>query len=344
MRIGIVNDMLLAVEAMRRVLVANGRHQVIWIARDGVEAVRICGENTPDLVLMDLIMPQMDGVEATRRIMSQSPCAILVVTATVDGNVGRVFEALGAGAMDAVNTPILDGSGGGAGAEALLAKIHNIEVLIRGSAADSLRASVKPATHRPGMVAGKLVAIGASAGGPAAVADVLKVMPPDFPAAIVVVQHVDDQFAAGLADWLGQQTRLPVRLAREGEKPEAGCVLVSGGSYHLSMARGGALFYTSIPSDTAYRPSVDVFFRALAERWQGELVGVLLTGMGKDGAAGLKELRDAGHHTIAQDRESCAVYGMPKAAAGLNAAVEILPLEKVGPALIRRFAAVKGRD
>ncbi|MBC7977496.1 MAG: response regulator, partial [Myxococcales bacterium] len=123
MRIGIVNDLALATEAIRRVLVASAVHQVAWIARDGAEAVARCAEDRPDLVLMDLIMPVLDGVEATRRIMAATPCPILVVTATVDGSFGRVYDALGAGALDAVNTPVLGGPDGAAGAAALLAKI-----------------------------------------------------------------------------------------------------------------------------------------------------------------------------------------------------------------------------
>ena len=130
MRIAIVNDMFMAVEAMRRVVANAPGHQLAWIARDGAEAVTRCAEDTPDLVLMDLIMPRMDGVEATRRIMSASPCAIVVVTANISTTSSKVFEALGAGALDAVNTPVLEGDHGGDGAGALLAKIETIRKLI----------------------------------------------------------------------------------------------------------------------------------------------------------------------------------------------------------------------
>src|SRR5439155_10301504 len=123
MRIGIVNDMMLAVEAMRRVVTSTREHQVVWIAHNGLEAVELCARDKPDLVLMDLIMPELDGVEATRRIMSATPCPIVVVTADVSGSTSKVFEALGAGALDAVNTPVLESSGSGPGAKALLAKI-----------------------------------------------------------------------------------------------------------------------------------------------------------------------------------------------------------------------------
>lgn len=184
-----------------------------------------------------------------------------------------------------------------------------------------------------------LVAIGASAGGPAALAAVLGGLSEDFPAAVVVIQHVDQQFSAGLAEWLGQHCRLPVRLARDGETPAAGCVLVAGTNDHLVMTAGGRLAYTAEPRAAVYRPSVDVFFESLVRHWGGNVIGVLLTGMGRDGARGLRALREGGHYTIAQDQASSAVYGMPKAAASLDAAVEILPLDGIAPRLARSFTA-----
>src|SRR5712671_5800075 len=132
MRIAIVNDMLMAVEAMRRIIVEARRDQILWIARDGAEAVARCAEDRPDLILMDLIMPKMDGVEATRQIMARTPCAIVVVTANVSDNSSKVFEAMGAGALDAVNTPVLESPGAGNGAAALLAKIETIRRLLGG--------------------------------------------------------------------------------------------------------------------------------------------------------------------------------------------------------------------
>lgn len=334
MRIAIVNDMLMAVEAMRRVLRQAPQHELAWIARDGAEAVERCAQDRPDLILMDLIMPVMDGVEATRRIMARTPCAIVVVTANVDANSSKVFDAMGAGALDAVNTPILEGSGATGGAEALLRKIETIHRLLGA-----------PVTSRQSRPAGRvfqyfplrrehLVAIGASAGGPAAVVQVLAHVPADFPAAIVVVQHVDEQFAAGLADWLTLQSGLKVRLANDGDQPRPGTVLLAGRENHLVFLSPTRVGYVAAPLDCSYRPSVDVFFKSVLRHWPGDVTGVLLTGMGRDGAEGLKALRDAGHVTLVQDRATSAVYGMPKAAAELNAASEILPLERIGPRLI----------
>jgi chemotaxis response regulator CheB len=175
-----------------------------------------------------------------------------------------------------------------------------------------------------------LIAIGASAGGPAVLATLLGALPKDLPAAVVIVQHVDEQFAAGMAMWLNQGTALPVRVAAEGDRPKVGEVLLAATSDHLTFKTADRVGYTADPLEYVYRPSVDVFFHSACRLWRGDVVGVLLTGMGRDGALGLKALRDRGHYTIAQDQATSAVYGMPKAAAELNAATEILALDKIG--------------
>lgn len=337
MKIGIVNDLTMAAEALRRAIALNPEHRVIWIARDGGEAVAMCAKEKPDLVLMDLIMPGMDGVEATRRIMSSTPCAILVVTSSIGVNASRVFEAMGHGALDAVDTPSFDSGDPRSAAAPLLTKIDNIRKLIRDK------------SHHRGTVATdnallasqqKLIAIGASAGGPAALAKVLAALPKDLPAALVVIQHVDERFAAGMAEWLSLQSRLPVRVAMEGDRPITGEVLLAGTNDHLTLKATGRLGYTSQPADYVYRPSVDVFFHSVCQHWPGKAVGVLLTGMGRDGALGLKALRAKGHYTIAQDQASSAVYGMPKAAAALAAAVDILSVENIAPRLVNAFPRV----
>jgi two-component system response regulator WspF len=180
-----------------------------------------------------------------------------------------------------------------------------------------------------------LIAIGASAGGPAALTAILGDLPCNFPAGIVIVQHVDEQFVPLLAGWLNSRSALSVRVARQGDKPESGTVLIAGTNDHLIFVNSRSLGYTSEPRECCYRPSVDVFFESVVRQWKGPTAGVLLTGMGSDGAKGLKALRKAGSLTIAQDRASCVVYGMPKAAMELNAASEILPVSNIANRLLK---------
>lgn len=335
MRIAIANDVILAAEALRRTIVQAGKHDVVWIAHNGADAVARCERDRPDLLLMDLFMPQLDGVEATRQIMAKTPCAIVIATAKVEDHAGKVFEAMGAGAIDAVNIPTLSDTEKPDGTRALLAKIETINKLVGPlKKGKTTTPATTPSHNRPlAARAEKLVVIGSSAGGPSALTTILAALPPDLPASVVIVQHVDKQFAEGLTAWFATHTKLQVRVAAEGDRLQPGTVYLAGRDRHLVMFSPTQLGYASQPVDTSYCPSVDVFFRSVAKQWRGKAVGVLLTGMGRDGAEGLKALRDAGHHTIAQDKITSAVYGMPKAAAELNAARDILALDKIAARL-----------
>ena len=276
MKIAIVNDMPLAVEALRRALAFEPAHQVVWVARNGAEAVQLCAENTPDLILMDLIMPVMDGVEATRRIMAETPCAIVIVTVDRQQNVHRVFEAMGHGALDVVDTPALGAGNAQEAAAPLLRKILNIGWLIGEKPS---RTRPAPTSQRSSGSCKRLVAIGSSAGGPAALEVLLKGLPRNFSAAIVLVQHVDQVFAAGMAEWLASASGLDVRLAREGEPPQAGAVLLAGTNHHIRLLKNGTLAYTAEPVNEIYRPSIDVFLQSVANYCNGDAIRVLLTGI-----------------------------------------------------------------
>lgn len=335
MRIAIVNDVRMAIEGLRRVIVSTGQHQIAWTATNGIEAVEKCTIDVPDLILMDLIMPGMDGIEATDKIMQSTPCPILIVTASVTQNSSMVFEAMGKGAIDAISTPLFAGSDQSDASEILLNKISMIGVLSRptidlGRVVNNLQFSGEDNENR-------LVTIGSSSGGPMALSRILGVLPIDFPAAIVIVQHVDEQFSYGLAEWLNQQSSLTVRIARVGDKPRCGEVLLAGTNDHLVMTDKGILSYQEEPKEMPYRPSVDVFWHSLCKYWSGDITAVLLTGMGKDGALGMQELHDRGAYTIAQDEISCSVFGMPKAAIELNAAEEIVTLDEIADKLYTKY-------
>ena len=336
MKIGIVNDMPLAVEALRRAVLLEARHQVIWAAKDGAEALALSAEQRPDLVLMDLLMPNMDGVEATRQIMSCRPCPILVVTANVGANARLVFEAMACGALDAIDTPYLGKGDPRKNAAPLLKKIDDIEQRI-GQERAMYPDEAAPAAPRAAQPAG-LVAIGASAGGPGALATVLGNLPRNFPAALVVIQHIDGMFVNGMAEWLNQHSVIPVRLAREGDRLESGVVMLAGAGEHLVLKGPDRLGYSPEPKHSVHKPSIDVFLASVCRHLRGNAVGIILTGMGADGARGLKTLRDKGHYTIAQDQATSTVYGMPKAAVTLDAAVDILPVQDIAPRLASVFA------
>lgn len=336
MRIAIVNDMPMALEGLRRVIEGTGTHQIAWTAFTGDEAISACQVDRPDLLLMDIIMPGMNGVETTREIMRSTPCPILLVTSSVNKNSALVFEAMGYGALDAINTPVLSNSGENVSQESLLKKISMLSILTQTSISDDGSFSYFDKLNCTHSARQSLIAIGSSSGGPQALATILKSIPRDFNVPIVIVQHVDRQFAAGLADWLSSLANIPVRVVRAGDKPESGVISLAGSDDHLVLTKDGVFQYTETPCDTPYRPSVDVFFGSLEQHWKGSITAVLLTGMGKDGAKSMLKLRQSGAYTIAQDEQTCAVFGMPKAALELGAAVDILPIDNIANSLLKK--------
>jgi two-component system response regulator WspF len=340
MRIGIVNDVGLAREALRRAVLSVPGHEVAWTACDGAEAIARTAADRPDLILMDLVMPRVDGVEATRRIMAESPCPILVVTATVSGHMGRVYDAMGHGALDAVDTPTLGAGGEVAGAGPLIQKIATIGKLIGKPVAGDGTSSGEFATlkARPG----SLILLGASTGGPNALALILSRLPSGWDACTIIVQHVDVAFAAGLANWLGERSDRKVKLVRDGHRPGPGETLLAATNDHLYLDAENRLRYVSEPLSLSYRPSVDVLFSSVAAHWPEPGAAALLTGMGRDGAEGLLRLRQAGWLTIAQDQATSVVFGMPRAAAEIGAAAKVLPVEGVAPALVDHLRTARG--
>jgi two-component system response regulator WspF len=332
MRIGIVNDMTLAREVLRRIIAESPSHVVAWTADDGSSAIECARRDLPDLILMDLFMPRVDGVEATRKIMAERPCAILIVTATVSGHLSKVYEAMGYGALDAVDTPVLSGSNDNS--SVLLQKINTIGLLV-GKVPGTLDVSSGIITAAaPGEDRHPLVLLGSSTGGPSALAEILGHFPKDWNATTVIVQHVDATFAPGLATWLGERTGHRLSLVASGVAPEPGRIYLAATNDHVILQRDGRFGETADPIELSYRPSVDVLFRSARRHWPRPGVAALLTGMGRDGASGLLELRRHGWYTIAQEVSTCVVGGMPKAAIELDAAVKILPLPRIGRAIV----------
>jgi two-component system chemotaxis response regulator CheB/two-component system response regulator WspF len=332
MRVGIISERAWAAEALSRTIALGSAHEIHWIADSAAAAVSLCAAHTPDVVLMATPFRAIDGVDVTRQIMTGSPCPILIVTESLGVNATFVLDAMGVGALGAVDVPAFDSAHLSKGTSALLAKMDTIS-RIAGDRSVSGTGKSTLTRHGKGPD-GPLVAIGASAGGPAAVATILCALPPDFPAAVVIVQHVGAEFVPGMAAWLSEQSGRRVSVAAEGDRPVVGDVFVAGATGHLTFKSAARLGYAAEPHDAAYCPSVDVFFRSVARLWSGPAIGVVLTGMGKDGAAGLKALREKGHYTIAQDEATSVVYGMPKAAKALHAAVAVLALDRIAGRLV----------
>lgn len=331
LRVGIVNDSPTAAEALRRVITAAPGYQVAWIASDGQQAVDRTVADRPDLLLMDLLMPHVDGVVATRDIMSRAPCAIVVVTATVTGHVHQVFAALAHGALDAVDTPVLGPGGDVRGGDALIARLEAVTRIMRSPERPRMITSTS-ANETPSV----LVAIGASTGGPQAIAEVLRGLGPRFDGAILLVQHIDADFAPGMVSWLTEVTGVTVSLAADRDVPTSHRALFSSSSSGAVLTADGRL--TLEPANRSLR-TIDRLFQSIAQHWHSHAVGVLLTGMGRDGAEGLLEMRRTGFATIAQDEATSVVYGMPRAAAELRAAGRVVPLREVARAILDETAS-----
>lgn len=343
MKVAIINNKQAARKELIRIVGQTSDHEVVWSTSSGASAIEFCKAVKPELILMDPLVRDIDGISVIRTIMAETPCAILIVTGSIEERHEMVFDALGAGAMDAVNTPILDSANYETAASDLLKKISIINVLTRDSLGLPNSQNNRSLNPLDNPVETNLVIIGCSSGGPEALAELLGHLPEGFQSPIVIVQHVDAAFAPGLAKWLNVKSALPVGLAREGDELVPGRVLVAATNSHLVLSEDGRLAYTEEPASSFYRPSVDVFFESVARNWKQSVTAIILTGMGRDGARGLLELHRKGAHTIAQDKFTSAVFGMPKAAIESGAATEVLPIDRIAAVLTRysRFTDIK---
>lgn len=313
---------------------------VIGEAANGREAVDKTRLLKPDLVVMDLLMPVMDGIAAIEEIMAACPVPILVLSATLeDREVNHAFTAIKKGALDVMGKP--GGFGFARSDEFDLRLIEKVRLLSR------IKVITHP-LHRPqGDLLKKLgpapgiprtiLAIGASTGGPRAVMSIIRSLPVDFPGAVFIVQHIAQGFARGFAKWLDSESNISVRVADEGDEIRKGEVLVAPNDCHMIIERGKIRLIDSPPVNSC-RPSIDIFFNSLAEDQGSAVMGVLLTGMGRDGAQGLLRIREKSGVTIAQDEQSSVVFGMPKAAISIDAVDQVLPLTSMSDVILRSFA------
>ena len=333
MKVAIVSDRPGGIGLLSKAIVSRSDLRLCWAVDAGAEALARCREERPDLILMDLGPTGDGGIETTRRIMAETPCPILLVTENLRGSVSGVYEAMSAGALDAVQAPSVDANGMLHGDDELLRKIALLGSLTR---AVRGRHRVRAASPLP-----PIVAVGASTGGPSALSTVLGALPAEFPAAIIVVQHLDVRFTEGLMATLRERTRLKVSAAAGDTAPQPGTIHVAAREDHLILDADGLLRYVREPADAPHRPAIDVLFASLARHPAASGCAVLLTGMGRDGAEGLLALHRAGFLTLAQDEATSVVWGIPGAAVALGAADQVLPLDQLAAVILRRVRSLE---
>jgi len=337
-RVLVVEDSFTVRKRICEILVADPEIELVGEAENGSRAIELCQTLRPDIVTMDMIMPIMSGLAATEYIMAHCPTPILVVSSSTNrGELFKTYDALAAGAIDVLDKPQGD-EPEGVWERTLVAYVKlvaRIPVIThpRFRLAGLDRASVA-ATYAASDRLPAVVAIGASTGGPAAIVEVLRNLPEAVRQPVLLVLHIGEPFGVAFAEWLDGQTSRRVAYARDGD-PVAGVggrVAMAPPGRHL-VVRDGRFRLTEDPERHSCRPSIDVLFESVAQEFAAASAAVLLTGMGRDGAAGLLAVRRAGGLTIAQDEATSVVYGMPREAAILGAAERVLPLGEIGPAL-----------
>jgi two-component system, chemotaxis family, protein-glutamate methylesterase/glutaminase len=349
-RVLIVEDSLTVRKYLAEVLRADPEIEVIAEAEDGRRAIELCERLRPDAVSLDMMLPVMSGLAATEYIMAYCPTPILIVSASFNrGEMFKTYDALSAGAVDVLEKPKDIGSQRWEDDYRQAIKtVSRIRVMTHHRARIVARALPEPEREALQRTGGpfRCVAIGGSTGAPGAVAKLLNDLPADFPLPILLVIHIGAPFGLALSDWLDSVSPIRVRNAVDGERlPQIGHpqVIMAPPDRHL-VVRGGRLWATAEPERHHCRPSVDVLFESLASDVGAAAIACLLTGMGRDGAEGLLAVKHAGGMTVAQDEESSIVFGMPRAAAELNAVRSVLGLTEMAPALVRLAQVAKSAN
>lgn len=337
-RVLIVDDSGVVREMLKCMLESDPDIQVVGMAGNGAEAVELTSKLKPDLITMDLKMPLVDGMEATERIMAYRPTPILILTSYLDRQgMYSSLEALAAGALDVVEKPTIVPGPEWQAMTGML--VDKVKLLARVRVITHIQGKTRRRgrDRRASSVAGQnveVIGIGASTGGPKVLQEILSALPGDFSLSVIVVQHITEGFMAGLVDWLQPLSPLAITIAREGDLIVPGRIFFAPDSAHLVVGSDGTLHLSSAEPVNGHRPSVDMTLKSLAAAYGDRAAGVLLTGMGSDGALGLRDIREAGGVTLVQHEESCVVFGMPRAAIELGAAQHVLSLPDLTESLM----------
>lgn len=314
--------------------------QVVGLAADGEQAVQLTAELRPDVISMDVRMPVLDGIAATRHIMAMCPVPVVIVSGLVEHDIDLSFKAIDAGALAVVGKPPAKDhprfQQQHRDLVRTLAAMSKVSVVRR--VTQPLAPPPQPPPTRRLLAQPEVLAIGASAGGPRALTQLLSKFPANIGVPVVVAQHIPQEFVPGLARWLDQSTSLTVRVAEDGVVLRPGVVNLSPGTAHMQVKRESGLLVVRLREELGpyrYQPAVDVLFESVAEACGSQSIGLLLTGMGDDGAAGLLTMREAGGRTFAQDEASATVFGMPGAAIAQGAVEQVVSLADLPLALLR---------
>ncbi len=365
-KVFIAEDSLTVTMILQKIFASDEEIQVIGTARNGKEAVEKVRMLRPDIVTMDIRMPVMDGFEATKQIMTASPTPILVISASVgkeDMNVA--FNAIRAGALDIVEKPkgnlAMDYENIGRDLIKKIKILAGVKVFHHVSSVSKATTLPPPAVEKKSPAKGsreirkedvvlasrrttlgrpvELIAIASSTGGPSALMKILKNLPEDLPVPIVIVQHICEGFGQGFVDWLNKECAIHVKTAERGEILNAGTVYVAPDGYHLLIDPGKVVRLSRSMPVSGLRPCATLMMESVAKHLGASTIGVVLTGMGRDGADGLKSIKDAGGLNIAQNRDTCVVYGMPKEAIEMGVIDKVLPIDRIAEELLSLIQA-----